>query len=154
MNRPIGRSMFFCLMLLGLAYLLFGYIQPGTAQNSEIEAAGGGQAPISPMDEISEEQRSMIRKEIAENIAHLEAEGSLAPASPQFVSLSWPVRKAPGLVDTGVDGISNFVDHNLGFPGLILDWNCGTRSYDQSSGYNHKGIDIFTWPFSWKKMDS
>jgi hypothetical protein len=70
------------------------------------------------------------------------------------VPLSWPVRKRPGLADPNVDGISNFVDQNPAFPNQLLDWNCGTRTYDQASGYNHKGIDIFSWPFSWKKMDN
>lgn len=49
--------------------------------------------------------------------------------------------------------ISNYVDQNPAVPNLLLDWNCGARTYDSSSGYNHAGIDIFTWPFTWKKMD-
>ena len=118
------------------------------------EPAGGGAPPVLPTDEISEKLRDQIKKEIQSNIAFLEAQGLLQPAYPQFVALSWPVRKAAGLPDHDVDAISNYVDHNLGFPGLLLDWNCGTRTYDQSSGYNHKGIDIFTWPFTWKKMDN
>lgn len=47
----------------------------------------------------------------------------------------------------GYHGVSNFVDLDAGFPGNILDYNCGTRSYDLDNGYNHQGIDFFTWPY-------
>jgi len=63
------------------------------------------------------------------------------------------VRKRADLSDFAVDAISNYVDQNPLFPNQIRDWNCGSRSYDQANGYNHRGIDIFTWPFTWKKMD-
>src|SRR5204862_192241 len=35
----------------------------------------------------------------------------------------------------------------------ILDYNCGTRSYDTSTGYNHQGTDIVLWPFAWNRVD-
>ncbi len=120
----------------------------------DIEPAGGGEAPFYPTDDITEDQRKEIRAEISQNVAMLERLGLLAPASPEFVALGWPVRKAAGVSDFGVDAISNYVDQNPSFPGQLLDWNCGNRTYDQSSGYNHKGIDIFTWPFTWQKMDN
>ena len=49
--------------------------------------------------------------------------------------------------------ISNYVDHNSAYPNQLQDYNCGTKTYDTSSGYNHQGIDIFTWPFTWKMVD-
>lgn len=54
----------------------------------------------------------------------------------------------------GFHGISNFVDLDPSFPGSILDYDCGSRSYDLDSGYNHQGIDFFTWPYEWYKMDN
>jgi hypothetical protein len=54
----------------------------------------------------------------------------------------------------GVHGISNFVDLDPSYPNSLLDYACGDRSYDQASGYNHRGIDIFTWPFFWNWMDA
>ena len=36
----------------------------------------------------------------------------------------------------------------------LQDWNCGDRTYDTNGGYNHQGIDIFTWPFSFNQMDN
>ncbi len=114
---------------------------------------GGGEFTRLPKDEMSDEQRIEIQNRIRENVERLEKDGKLLYFSPQAVPLSWPVRKAAGLSDFNIDGISNFVDQNLSFPNQLLDWNCGTRTYDQASGYNHKGIDIFTWPFAWNKMD-
>ena len=154
MRCRIGHFFLLSLFVVFSLYFL-AEIEPSAAQDvAAHEPAGGGAPQDLPRDEITDEQRHVIQKEIFDNIAQLEAQGSLAPAFPQFVSLSWPVRKAPGLADFAVDAISNYVDHNPGFPGLVLDWNCGARTYDQSSGYNHKGIDIFTYPFTWKKMDN
>jgi hypothetical protein len=68
------------------------------------------------------------------------------------VAFQWPLAQAPGFHEKGYYGITNFVDHNTAFPNQVRDYNCGTRSYDLSSGYNHQGIDIATWPFPWKKM--
>jgi hypothetical protein len=56
--------------------------------------------------------------------------------------------------DYAVYGISNFVDQNPAFPNQLRDWNCGTRTYDTAAGYNHKGIDMFTFPFPFNKMDN
>ncbi len=120
----------------------------------EPTVAGGGEFKMQPMDQISEEERAKIKTEIQENIQRLEREGRLAPAAPQAVPLGFPVIKMPGVVDFDVVGISNFVDHNAAFPNQVQDYNCGVRTYDLASGYNHKGVDIFTWPFGWNKMDN
>ena len=67
---------------------------------------------------------------------------------------SWPVQRADHVTDYGVDAIRNFVDHNSSFPNLLLDYSCGDRTYDTTGGYNHRGIDIYTWPFPWIKMSN
>jgi hypothetical protein len=125
-----------------------------TAWAQHIEPAGGGEYLLLPKDEMTEQQRAEIQHQLQTSIERLEKEGKFSSFSPMAVPLSWPVRKAPGVSDFDVDAISNFVDQNLSFPNQLLDYNCGARTYDQASGYNHKGIDIFTWPFSWKKMDN
>jgi hypothetical protein len=61
--------------------------------------------------------------------------------------LHWPVRKAITVTDPDVQGVSNFLDQDPS-EGGILDFDCGDRSYD-----GHKGLDIFTTPFSWYKME-
>ena len=39
-------------------------------------------------------------------------------------------------------------------PSEIRDYTCGTRTYDTSAGYNHRGTDYFIWPFPWHLMDT
>lgn len=151
-NASLGqtRSFFFYFAVISIA-AIFIFTKPAAAQF--LVPDGGGEYPRLPSDEITDEQRAEIQNHIRENIQRLEREGKFQNFSPQAVPLSWPVKKAPGVLDFDVDAISNYVDQNLSFPNLLLDYNCGARTYDQSSGYNHKGIDIFTWPFSWSKMD-
>ncbi|MFN8351188.1 MAG: peptidoglycan DD-metalloendopeptidase family protein [Flavobacteriales bacterium] len=103
---------------------------------------------------ITAAERAYIQEQIVANRALLQAQGLLpengfAP-TPLF---NWPLRPANGLTDPGYHGISNYVDLNASYPNVLLDWNCGTRSYDVSNGYNHMGTDFFTWPWSWYKMD-
>jgi hypothetical protein len=103
---------------------------------------------------ISEEKRKEIEKMLEENKMELEQKGiQIIQETAPPVSLQWPLKLADGLKDPGYHGISAFVDHNPNYPDLLLDYNCGTRSYDLDSGYNHRGTDFFTWPFSWHKMD-
>jgi hypothetical protein len=64
-----------------------------------------------------------------------------------------PLKQALGYNDNGYYGISNYIDQNPSFPNQLLDYNCGNRTYDISSGYNHAGTDIFTWPYYWQKME-
>ncbi|CAN5588577.1 hypothetical protein BH10ACI3_BH10ACI3_18720 [soil metagenome] len=122
-------------------------------QPAWLEPAGGGEFTNKPKDYMSPEQRQNIQAEIKANMARLERDGKLPPARPEVVALSWPLRAAAGITDFNVEGISNYVDQNAAFPNQLLDWNCGARTYDQTSGYNHAGVDMFTWPFGWKKMD-
>ena len=69
------------------------------------------------------------------------------------VLFAWPVDKASGFSYNDVWGISNYVDHDPDYQ-EIVDYNCGTRSYDLPSGYDHRGIDIFSWPFGWRQMEN
>lgn len=123
------------------------------ATENDVKPLGGGEYTAKPIDDMSEQQRAEIQSRINLNIARLEHEGKLPPMRPDAVPLSWPVKKAVGFPSFDVDAISNYVDHNAAFPNQLRDWNCGTRTYDLSSGYNHKGIDIFLWPYSWLMMD-
>lgn len=117
------------------------------------DGIGGGALPM-PTDEIDEAQRARIQAAIDRNVARLRAEGRLQPLRAGGHTLfGWPLRLAHPLGDPGHHGISNFVDQNPSFPGQLLDYSCGGRTYDLSNGYNHSGTDIFTWPWSWWKMD-
>jgi murein DD-endopeptidase MepM/ murein hydrolase activator NlpD len=134
---------------LGLAALLLSHVaiaQPPT---------GGGRFPP-PGDHLSMQQREKIDAELLRNVAALKRQHLLpdiVPSGSGTLDLQWPLKPAPGHNDPGYHGTSAFVDHDSTYPDHILDWNCGTRAYDLASGYNHAGIDIFLWPFTWLLMD-
>lgn len=116
---------------------------------------GGGEPPERPhARHLSDEQRRRIEDEIRDNVARLRAEGRLAQPRGSHPQLDWPLRAANGLNDYEFHGVSNFVDHDPAYPGALLDFTCGDRTYDLSGGYNHRGVDIFTWPFPWQRMDN
>jgi len=104
---------------------------------------------------LNDVQRAEIKKQIAENIAVLKQQGKLAAPNPSIVTLlDWPLKLRAGLVDYGYHSIAAQVDHDANYPNILLDYNCGQRTYDTQAGYNHQGTDYFLWPFSWNKMDS
>lgn len=126
------------------------------AQN-KVPQAQGGEVVIPHNTEpcLSNAQRELIHQEIASNKAQLKAEGKLQTLNkqgghPLFI---WPVSQASGHNYNSVWSTTNYIDHNPAFPNQISDYDCGTRSYDTSSGYNHKGFDIISWPFWWKQME-
>jgi hypothetical protein len=146
--RSSVRSLL-CLFLV--FFPIFVFAQRNERGSGQVKFGGGGAAP-DIIDQMTDEERAEIKRGLTANIEMLKANGKLAPESPQVVSLNWPVRKA-NFTDIFIEGISNYVDQSSPNPGSILDWNCGTRTYDVS-GYNHGGIDIFSWPFGWLKMDN
>lgn len=116
---------------------------------------GGGSydALLKVEDEITPAERAAIIRKLKANEVQLRNKGLLsAKLRPLATSFIWPVTQAAGFNDNNFYGISNYIDHNAAVPNQLSDYNCGTRTYDQSSGYNHKGTDIFTWPFPWQKM--
>jgi murein DD-endopeptidase MepM/ murein hydrolase activator NlpD len=117
-------------------------------------ASGGGQFTVSNLPSQTEAQRATIQAALDANIAWLETNGRLPPPNTlHHTLLSWPLRAAPGFTDPGFHAMSYFVDHNPAYPNQLRDYQCGPRSYDTSSGYNHRGTDFFTWPFPWQRMD-
>lgn len=126
---------------------------PAAAQSFRTPDSGGTPGPVEVRDELTEAHRAEIRRTLDANVADLRTRGLLPEATAAEVPLGWPLRAADGLMDPGVHGTSNFVDLDPANPGSILDYTCGARTYDQT-GYNHAGIDYFTWPFGWAKMDS
>ena len=88
----------------------------GQKRDQSVVDFGGGEFNVRISDEMSQEEREMIKRQIQTNIDLLTLQGRLEAATPQFVPLGWPVRKANGVRDFNIDGISNFVDQNLSFP--------------------------------------
>ncbi|WP_198658920.1 peptidoglycan DD-metalloendopeptidase family protein [Winogradskyella tangerina] len=127
-------------------------------QNPPVEAVGGEY--IRNVDQtqcLTHEQRQEIFSELNSNILNLQQSNRLAfneSAKGTHPFFEWPVQKATNTPYNQVWAISNYVDHNPSTPNQLTDYNCGTRSYDTNSGYNHQGLDVFSWPFSWFMMDN
>lgn len=108
---------------------------------------------------LTNEQREEIKTMLHTSEVQLKQENRLmysgaVQRAGGHVLFGWPVQKAEGVAYNDVWGISGYVDHNPAFPNQLTDYNCGTRTYDTAGGYNHQGVDIFLWPFSWKQMDN
>jgi hypothetical protein len=143
-------------MKIQLLFTLLLFTAAAFCQPATRRPAGGGSylaaAPVN--DEISPQQRAAIIQALKASEASLRSSGQLVlPHNPTLTAFAWPLKQALGYNDNGFYGISNYVDENASYPNALLDYNCGTRTYDQSSGYNHAGTDIFTWPYQWKKME-
>ena len=140
-----------------LAFILFSY-NFSFAQNFTISKIGGGEAELKSNSTpcLNETQRAEIHTILNENVNLLRQQGRLNPINnegghPLFI---WPIIQAEGFDYESVWALSNYVDENPAYPDQITDYNCGTRSYDTTGGYNHQGVDIFTWPFWWFQMDN
>ena len=133
---------------------LFIFLLPAFAQ-PELAPVGGGSYTLhsDSKDEISPLQRAQIISDLKANEQQLRQAGKIVDAlRPMATLFHWPLAQSDGFYDKGYYGISNYVDQNLAYPNQLKDYNCGTRTYDLASGYNHKGTDIFLWPFPWQKM--
>lgn len=131
--------------------LVFGFCVTGLVQSDNF---GGGSVIPEQHDHISEFEQMNRWYRYQTDRAKLVSQNKLVfnkEVNGQ-IQFDFPLSftgSAPGYY-----GISNFVDLNPVTPDQILDYTCGSRSYDTDSGYNHAGIDFFTWPFAWYKMDN
>lgn len=104
---------------------------------------------------ISQENHQAIQARLETSKQELYSKKLLPlPKKVRSVPLQWPLQQASGFNYCSYYGISNFVDHNGSYPNQLQDYNCGTRTYDLNSGYNHQGTDIFLWPFSWNMVNA
>ncbi len=136
-------------LMLALLVLISAAPIPATAADS-----GGpfGGAVKPPRDAMSVDERQRIEQLTIDGVARLRAEGRSPVRQSPPVRLAWPVAPWNGLTASGIDAISNYIDQNPDYPGWLLDYMCGNRTYDLSSGYNHRGTDIFSWPNPWLYM--
>lgn len=110
-------------------------------------------APEDAADHVSAELDQRLVDEVSQNLATLQAAGYSPPKTQALTGLTWPLGPVNG-AGTQWHGISNFVDLDPAFPNQLRDYTCGTRTYDLASGYNHRGVDYFIWPFPWTLMDA
>ncbi|MBI3499935.1 MAG: peptidoglycan DD-metalloendopeptidase family protein [Proteobacteria bacterium] len=139
---------------IGPALVLVAVVAQGPAWCEEVPPNGGGEGPKIE-DELSPAQSEAIQARINRNIATLQRQGAIAPPAAISVvqNLGWPLRLATGRKNYGYADQSNFVDLSPSI-GPILDYNCGTRSYNNPNGYHHAGTDFGLWPFGWLMMAS
>ncbi len=103
-----------------------------------------------PRDAHAPAHDAAIDAAIEDGLRSLGLEGVAADKSPFALILPLVPNAPAGPTDR--HGISNFVDHNAAFPGVLRDYECGERTYDTAAGYNHAGTDYFIWPFPWQGM--
>jgi murein DD-endopeptidase MepM/ murein hydrolase activator NlpD len=106
--------------------------------------AQGGSIP-DPADNASVE----IDRLHPQIVARSRALGLARPATSTLVrtpELNFALRLRPPGRGATPFAIYQFVDHDP--TSGVLDWNCGTRTYD-----GHRGTDLGLWPFPWWAMD-
>lgn len=122
------------------------------AQTTLVFGGGEGRAATATQC-LTQADRAAIEARLTASSAALRAAGRLSSVRSGGVTLTLPVQADPSVETNGFYGISNFVDQNAAAPGRIQDFNCGARTYDTPSGYNHQGIDYFSFPYGWTLMD-
>jgi murein DD-endopeptidase MepM/ murein hydrolase activator NlpD len=130
------------------------YVPVHAATPPPVGEIRGGAVPL-PRDEITPAERVRIKAAIAANIEALSRAGRLPAILPKTAGafpLQWPLQLVPGHPEQSARTVTDYVDHDPGYPDQLLDYNCGARTYDQANGYNHQGTDITAFPFAWRKM--
>lgn len=137
-----------------LFFLICAFLTVQVAQSSKVRFEGGGQAPENSHDVVSEFESMNRWYRYIQDREKLIQQGKtiIDKSAGAHAMYDFPLKSLQA--SNGYYGISNFVDQNSDFPDQLLDYNGGVRTYDLNSGYNHQGIDYFTWPNPWYKMDN
>lgn len=108
-------------------------------------ADGGGEYSHDHSECITNQERMEVNRIVEQNIKKLNIQINKSNNMP--VLYDWPIVQNPAFDYNSTWAISNYVDHDVNYPGQLEDFNCGAQTYDTNSGYNHQGIDIYLWPF-------
>lgn len=163
---PLRNGRTGCVKSVGFARLaLLATAIALTAQSASLQASlpaavRGGAVPL-PSDELTPAERGRIEAALAVGIDALRRAGRLpaitpkiAPTAEPAVPLQFPLQLVPGHPEQVARTVTNYVDHGPGYPGQLMDYECGARTYDLANGYKHAGTDITAFPFAWRKMDN
>jgi Peptidase family M23 len=131
-------------ILIGVIVAALVVIHVPVAFGQQVIAQGG---PISPPTDRATLEIDQLHPQM---VARARTLGVPRPGiDPPLVArtrqLNFPLRLLPKARGSSAFAIANFVD--LDPSAGLLDWNCGTRTYN-----GHRGNDLFTWPFYWWKM--
>ncbi|MFC0603359.1 peptidoglycan DD-metalloendopeptidase family protein [Winogradskyella pulchriflava] len=140
-----------------ITFVLFLFVSILNAQKAPMEARGG-EFVFNKNDQpcLTPEQRKAVKQTVIKGITELKSKNKLVFSEAKrggHPLFAWPIQKASNVTFNDVWAISGYVDHNANFPNQLTDYNCGTITYDTAGGYNHQGVDIYNWPFTWKLMD-
>lgn len=133
------------------------FIVMGLASTSilavKVNFGGGGQADVQAHDQVSAFESMNRWFRYLQDREKLIQKGQLTVGESLGAHALYDFPLKTTQSQYGYYGISNFVDQNPNFPNQLEDYNGGMRTYDVDNGYNHQGIDYFTWPYGWYKMD-
>lgn len=141
--------------LLFIALWVFLILAPAVAEEpATMTLREGGptiiRLPDAPRDKGHRHDLNQLR-EVASRVRAKKGE-SATEGVPGHVLLGHPMRKGITNARPGFYAISNYVDQDPAAPDMLLDYDCGERTYDLEDGTNHNGVDYFNFPFSWLAM--
>jgi murein DD-endopeptidase MepM/ murein hydrolase activator NlpD len=118
----------------------------------------GAGSPLVQQPCLAPAEHAEVAQYVQQKLRLLKTPNARKPAArPSF---RWPVQLAKPSSAFTPFVLTNFVDHSptLGpaevnqFTTYNLDYQCGNRTYNQSTGYRHAGVDISLQPFDWETM--
>ena len=116
--------------------------------------SGGGAPEPSAGPCLQPEERELVRARVEWNRDLLFSLGKIRLNRNDRFRFRWPLRAVGSAAQAfDVHNVPGFVDHDERAPGYLLDYRCGTRTYDWASGLNHRGSDFATSPLPWIWMD-
>jgi hypothetical protein len=124
---------FYCLLILMVLYAL---------PESEAQVS---------LQDFQQEETARILKVMQQHIDSLGLKATRTATSSLLTLLHSPVQESAQNKYFLSTLISSFADHDPVY-GALQDYNCGTRTYDNTSG-GHSGTDMTINPFKWKLMD-
>jgi murein DD-endopeptidase MepM/ murein hydrolase activator NlpD len=140
-------------MKLFLIYIFVFLLPNSIVSQNELAPDGGDEYKFEHTHGpcITNEERAVINNKIEFNIQKYKIKRT--QNKNMMVLFDWPLAQNPIFDYNSTYAISNFVDHNTSYPNELEDWDCGTHTYDTSSGYNHQGLDLYLWPFDENQVD-
>jgi hypothetical protein len=101
---------------------------------------------------ISEQDRQLLYNRVEKNRKMImEKDPAAFKSLGDMPSFILPIQSKAGFNDYGYYTLNFQVDHDPAPGNNLLDYNCGQRTYDWSTG-NHAGTDYILWPYPWKMM--
>ncbi|WP_420147608.1 peptidoglycan DD-metalloendopeptidase family protein [Spirosoma sp.] len=145
------------LFLFVASLLTYGFVlraQPIPATGHLVGVSQRQQPCLNPSEHAD------IQRMLQARLALLNRTSSTARKTATHPVFSFPLRWSKSTAPYGFWMISNYVDLNSAigpndvnqYTTTNTDYNCGNRTYDQKSGYQHQGTDIALWPFNWSVM--